>query len=70
MLASPTDVSAALPPAAIDVAPEVYGARRGSISFRLAELPDGAAELRLALVDAAGRRSATIVHAVGAAGTS
>ena len=59
-----TDASADVAAASIDVTPDVYGARRGSISFLLAELPEGAAELRLALVDAAGRRSATSVYTI------
>lgn len=52
-----TDVSGTLPPARIDLAPAAYGNRRGTVSFALRHIPDGASEIHLALVDSSGFRS-------------
>jgi hypothetical protein len=54
-----TDASADLPPARIDLAPAAYGNRRGTVSFALRNIPRGATEIHLALVDSSGLRSET-----------
>jgi hypothetical protein len=59
-----TDASHDVPAAVVDVTLGAFGARRGSLSFALSEVPPDAREVRLTLVDKRGQRSAVFARRV------